>query len=453
MTFNQVLMVLRARWRIVARTFGGVIVAVVLITLIWPNQYTAKSTVVVDGRSDPTTAAGDAGMAGPTMSTYVNTQSDIIDSVRVAQRVVKKLRLDQTPFARKKWAHTPDEDISMPIAEYLVDRKLTVAPLHDSPTHGSNVIEITVKWYDPATAAALANGFAQAAIDTNIELKVVAAKQYASWFEQRARALRADLEAKQRQLSDFQTAHGLVATDEKLDVENARLAELSTELVTIQGQRQDAQSRQHQVGVDNESLPEVLQSPTIQSLKAALAQAEAKKPDIQARVGKNHPDYKAIESEIENLRSRIAQESASIATSLQTSVQTSVRRERDVQAALDEQKKRVLELKHQHDEAAVLESDVTGAQRDLDTVNQRLAQSTLESFTQQTNVVQLSVAEPPRNHSSPNLFLNLLLGAFFGLIAGIGIAMLLELRDPIVREEQDMLALGVPLLGSIRQLA
>ncbi len=137
-------------------------------------------------------------------------------------------------------------------------------------------------------------------------MKVEPAKQYASWFDQRSRELRADLEEKQKKLSDFQSKNGIVATDEKLDVENARLAELSTELVTIQGLRQDSQSRQHQVGSDISTLPEVLQSPVIQSLKAALAQAEAKKPDVAARLGKNHPDYQAVEGEISDLRNRIA---------------------------------------------------------------------------------------------------------------------------------------------------
>ena len=128
-----------------------------------------------------------------------------------------------------------------------MDKKLLVEQAHDSPTHSSNVIDVSVKWSDPTTAAALANAFAQVAIETNIELKVAPAKQYAGWFEEHSRALRADLEAKQKRLSDFQKANGIIATDEKLDVENARLTELSTELVTIQRLRQESESHQREV--------------------------------------------------------------------------------------------------------------------------------------------------------------------------------------------------------------
>jgi protein tyrosine kinase modulator len=450
MSFNQFLVILRARWLIAVGTFLVVVVLIAFTSLIWPKQYTATASIVIDSKSDPVAAAGGMGAAGQPPTTYVNTQADIIASLRVARRVVKTLKLDQQPEARKLWAKGTDDDISVTIANLLLEKKLLVAPAHDSPTHASNVIDISVKWSDPVTAAALANGFAQAAIETNIELKVEPAKQYSSWFDERARALRADLQAKQKLLSDFQSKNGIIATDEKLDVENARLAELSTELVTIQGLRQDSQSRQHQVGTDINSLPEVLQSPVIQSLKAALSLAEAKRPDMASRVGKNHPDYQALEGEITNLRSRIAVESANIAASLGSTTQVNLRRENDVRQALETQKKRVLELKYQHDQSAMFQSDVTSAQRDLDEVSQRLAQSNLESLTQQTNVVQLSTAFVPTGPSSPKLIINLVLAVFLGGVLGIGAAVAAEMRNRRVREDEDMVdILGVPLLGRI----
>jgi succinoglycan biosynthesis transport protein ExoP len=450
MSFNQFMVILRARWLTAAGIFVAVVVLIAFASIIWPKQYTSTASIVIDSKTDPVAAANGGAGNGLAPATYVNTQADIIASERVAQRVVKTLRLDQQPEARKLWAKGPNDDISVTVAKLILDKKLLVAPAHDSPTHASNVIDISVTWSDPVTSAALANSFAQVAIETNIELKVEPAKQYASWFDQRSRALRADLEDKQKKLSDFQSKNGLIATDEKLDVENNRLNELSSELVTIQGQRQDSQSRQHQVGSDISTLPEVLQSPVIQSLKAALVTAQAKKPDVAARLGKNHPDYQAVEGEISDLRTRIAQESANIAASLGNTTQSNLRRENDVRQALEAQKKKVLELKYQHDQAAMFLNDVTAAQRDLDTVSQRLAQSNLESLTQQTNVVQLTTATAPNNPSSPKLVINLLVAIFLGGVLGIGAALAAEMRNRRVREDEDIVELlGVPLLGKL----
>jgi chain length determinant protein EpsF len=450
MSINQLYMILRARWKLAVSIFGAVVLLVFALSISWPKQYTSVSTLVVDAKSDP--VAGTGMNSQQLLSSYVNTQADIVASRRVAQRVVKMLKLDADPQLLQRWrsATHGNEEFSVWLADYLVDRKVAVEPLHDSPTHASNVIEISVNWPDPTLSAALANAFAQAAIDTNIELKVESARQYANWFNQRSRALRDDLERKQKRLTDFQNSTGLVATDEKLDVENARLTELSTQLVAIQGLLQESQSRQRGASGDIESLPEVLQSPVIQALKADLSQAEAKRPDIAARLGKNHPDYQAIESEIANLRERIAQESASIAASLGSMTQVNARRESDVRQALEAQKRKVLELKHAHDEAAVMQGDVTAAQRDLDAVSERFAQSSLESQSSQTNMVQLTVATPPLSPSSPKLMLNLLLAVFLGAVLGIGAPLALEAIEPRVRLDADLTdLLGVPMLGKI----
>jgi len=451
MNLNQVLVILHARWRVVCGVFGGTLFLVIVLSLFWPKQYTAISSLVVDAKTDPVAGAG-VGNSEQLLASYVNTQADVIASRRVAQRVVRTLKLDTDRELVDRWRSSTKGagDFSVWLADYLVDKKLTVAPVHDSPTHASNVIEISVSWRSAELAAALANAFAQAAIDTNIELKVEPAKLYASWFNQRSRVLRDDLAAKQKRLSDFQNSTGLVATDEKLDVENARLTELSTQLVTIQGLRQESQSRQRGVGGDIESLPEVLQSPVIQTLKAELSQAEAKQPDIAARLGKNHPDYQAAVAEIANLRERIARESASIAASLGNTTQVNLRRENDVRQALEAQKNKVLELKHAHDQASILQSDVNSAQRDLDAVTERFAQSSLESQTSQTNVVQLTTASPPLSPSSPKLLLNALIGVFLGGFFGIGAALFLEALRPRVRLDEDLIhLLGVPILGKI----
>ena len=275
-----------------------------VVTLILPKEYVATASVVVQGKADPlsNTAAYPA-----LLPSDIATQVDIIESHRVAQRAVKLLKLDESQEIKDKWQRQGKGDLVGWIAD-LLQKKVTVVPSKES-----DVIGISAKWGDAKFAADLANAWAAAYIDTNIELKVDSAKQYASWFNDQSRTLRADLEAKEKRLADFQNAAGIVATDDKLDVENARLQELSTELVAVQTQRQQSQSRQRQARGDAETLPEVLQSPVIANLKASLAAAEAKRRDMATNYGKNYPDDKDVEAEIAGLHERIAQESERIA--------------------------------------------------------------------------------------------------------------------------------------------
>jgi len=282
---QQLFLVLRARWRFAARVFLAILILVVLVTLILPKEYVATASVVVQGKADPLSNSA----AYPALlPSDIATQVDIIESHRVAQRAVKLLKLDESQEMKDKWQRQGRGDLVGWIAD-LLQKKVTVVPSKES-----DVIGISAKWGDAKFAADLANAWAAAYIDTNIELKVDSAKQYASWFNDQSRTLRADLEAKEKRLADFQNAAGIVATDDKFDVENARLQELSTELVAIQSQRQQSQSRQRQARGDAESLPEVLQSPVIANLKASLAVAEAKRRDMATNYGKNYPDYKDV---------------------------------------------------------------------------------------------------------------------------------------------------------------
>jgi chain length determinant protein EpsF len=447
LTLEKYLLIIRARLAITISVLGATILIALAISYTLPTLYTASATVVVDAKPDP---VGGLLYTEQLLSSYIATQVDIISSERVAERVVKMLKLDEVPAFRQQWQRTTEGrgDFVTWLARSL-EKRLTVTPSRES-----NVITISVRWPDPKASAALANAFAQSYVDTNIELKVDPAKQYAQWFDERSRVLRADVEAKQKRLSDFQKETGLIATDERLDVENARLNELSTQLVSIQAQREESQSRQRQVNGDNESLPEVLQSPLIASLKADLSRAESQQQDIASRLGRNHPDYQTALREVDSIRSRIRQESDKIAASLGSTTQINMRRESDIRAALESQKRRILDLKHQHDEATILENDVATAQRNLDAVTQRLAQVSLESQTQQTNIVLLTPASEPIEPSSPRVALNLLVSIFAGIVLGIFAAFLREWVDERIRSDNQLRDLiDAPFLGKIGRVA
>jgi chain length determinant protein EpsF len=444
MNIRQFLLIMRARWRIVV-TF--VIVAVLLtaaISLLLPKQYIATATVLADIKADPVAGnnAGPAQMA----ANYIATQVDVVNSERVARHVVEILKLDRDPKSRQQWIKMTGGrgDLVSWIAEGL-RRHLQV-----SPSRESNVISIGFQWTEAQQAAIFANAFAQSYIDTNVELKVTPAKQYAEWFKERSDALSSDLAAKQRQLADFQRDQGIVATGERLDIEASRLAELSTQLVQIQGQREDSQSRQKQHG-KADAVPEVLQSSVVNALKVQLAGAEVKLGDLRKLLGESHPKYIEAQSEVTELRERIAQESATIVRSMNTVTEVNGQRESATHAAFEAQKTRVLEMKHQQDQAGILEGAVLTAQRNLDAVNQRLAQTSLESLSQQTTLVMLTPATAPFLRSSPKLRVNVLVALFLGTILGVASALLLEHNDQRVRSAEDLMqVVDLPMLGRIR---
>ena len=443
MSFQQFLLILRARIWLVILTLFIVVGTTVAVSLLLPKQYTATTSLVVEAKvSDPLMGGL---LPAQMIPGYMATQIDIIGSDRVAHRVVSMLKLTDSPQVQRDWRTDTDGEGS--IAVWLV--KLLKKKLDIEPSRESNVLTIGYSGSDPQFAATMANAWARAYIDTSLELKVEPARQYAKWFDGQTDELRKDLAEAQKRLSEYQQQQGIVATDERLDVESARLAELSTQLSMIQAQRVDSESRQAQ-SRNADSMPEVMQNGLIQSLKADLARQEATRGQLAGRYGSNHPEIARVDAEITSLREKIASETQRVVRGLGTTTRVDAQRESEIKAALEAQKTKVLTLKAERDQINVFLQDVANAQRAYDLVTQRLAQTNLESQTQQTNIVVLTPAAAPIEPSSPRILLNTALAVFLGLLLGLGAALLLEMIDPRVRGTDDLGQIaGVPLLGVV----
>ncbi|MGH8762726.1 MAG: chain length determinant protein EpsF [Nitrosospira sp.] len=447
MTFQQFLLILRVRYKVVISTLLFTVIITLVVSLLLPKEYTANTAVVVDVRSpDPVAGMVLPGLMGPG---YMATQADIVNSDRVAQHVVKMLRMDENPVIREQWmdATGGEGELTVWLAD-LLKKQLDVRPSRES-----NVINIRFSGADPGFAAGVANAFAQAYIDVNLGLKVEPARQYATWFDDQTKVLRDKLEKTQQALSAYQQKTGIVATDERLDYEIAKLNELSTQLTIVQGQTSDSSSKRKSAG-NSETLPEVMQSPLINSLKADIARLDAKLQESNINLGKNHPQTQRAQTELASLRSKLASETKQIHDSIGTSYQVGKQREEELLEAMEVQKKRVLELNRQRDQVSVLQRDVEAAQRNFEAVSQRSAQTRLESHSVQTNIAMLNPASVPTEHSRPRILFNMVISIFVGTLLGVAIALILELGNRRVRSAQDLLeAIDLPVLATISSAA
>ena len=442
MTLQQFLLILRARWKIALLAFALTVATTVVVSMLLPKQYTASAAVVVDVRSpDPVSGLMLQGMMAPG---YMATQVDIINSDRVAQAVVKGLGMENSPAIQAQWREaTQGKGQLRDWLASLLQKSLDVKPSRES-----NVISINYTGADPDFAAAVANAFAQAYIDVNLDLRVAPARQYATFFDEQTKTAREKLEKAQQALSDYQQQNGITSTDERLDFETAKLNETSSQLTGVQGQTTDSQSKRNSTKAD--TLAEVMQSPLVNGLKADIARLEAKLTESKVNLGANHPQIQRTESELGALRAQLDAETRKITSSIETTYQVSKQREAQLQGALATQKARVLVLNKQRDELNVLRRDIESAQRAFEIVSQRASQTNIESQTNQTNIAVLNPAIAPPDPSKPKVFLNVLVSIFLGGLLGVGLALVLELTNRRVRSTEDLVeALELPVLGAI----
>ena len=440
MNFTQFLLILNARKWIILGVLLLTVAVTTAVSLWLPKEYTAATTLIVDSKSkDPFTGQL---LPSQMFPGYMATQIDVIKSQNVAAKVVRDLKLVDSPGTREQFieATEGEGDINQWLGDLLL-QKLDVEPSRES-----SVINIAFTATDPRFAAAMANAFAKTYIETSLELRLAPLKQTAAWFDQQIVQLREKVDQAQQKLTAYQREKGIVESEERLDVETRRMADLAGQMVAAQSASYDASSRTR----DSASLPEVINNPVVQGLKAQVAQGEGKLAELANRVGANHPDFIRLQAEVNSYKAKLANELNTATRGIGATAGAARQRFHELSAAFERQKAKVLELKQQREEGTLLARDLENAQRIYDSALQRYGQSRMEAQSTQTDVAVLNPAVPPTQHSKPRVFLNILLSVFLGSLLGVGTGFLVELLDRRVRSGQDIAAgLEIPVLAEV----
>lgn len=447
MNFSEFLIALRARRKAFAITLAAVILAAVAVALIVPKKYVANATLLMDVRDEQQMTPGrllrDRG--------YLTTQMELIRSGRVAGQVVRDLKLAAKPGVREAWEQAtggavPIEDW---LATGLID-KLRVDVV------AGNVLNVQFSSSDPKHATAVANGFAKAYLDTALALRTEPTREAASWFEGQLKSMRAQLTEAQSKVAGFQKAKGITSTEERSDIEVARLDTLSGQYSTARNATYDAIAKHKQAlelvqsGIDIDALPEVLSSGHIGSLKLDLARVEQRLDQEGTVLGENHPQYLRTKAEIQAINDKIKHEVKKLVAGLGNAVQQAKKREEELKAALQAQNDRVISMKDARIELAAMMRDVDNAQRSYDAVLARYMTNKIESSAKSTNVALLTPAVEPITPAQPKVGLISGLAVLIGGMLAAAVVFVLESMDRRVRTRADLeTRLAVPSLGRL----
>src|SRR3569623_1529010 len=174
----QFLLILNARKWIILGVLLLTVSVTAVVSLLLHKEYTATTTLIIDSQTkDPFTGQL---MPSQLIPGYMATQAEVIQSTNVAQRVVRALKLADSPDAHEQFIAATEGkgDVNQWLGDLLL-KKLDVEPSRES-----SVISISFTGADPSFSAAVANTFAKSYIETSLDLRLEPAKQTAAWFDQ-----------------------------------------------------------------------------------------------------------------------------------------------------------------------------------------------------------------------------------------------------------------------------
>ncbi len=167
-------------------------------------------------------------------------------------------------------------------------------------------------------------------------------------------------------------------------------------------------------------------------------------------LGDNHPTVKAAKEQIEGMKRQLDEGVVNLRATLQAQLNMAVDRLKSVEARRNDTRENAIKT-------GLDAQDYVDAKRDFETDQELLQQMKLkqvaETITNKLPHDSIEVHDDPQisdSPVSPNVTLNLVLGAVVGLIFGVGIAFFLEYLDTSVKSLEDVERyLQVPVLAVI----
>jgi uncharacterized protein involved in exopolysaccharide biosynthesis len=419
MSIIQFLRIFWARRLVIAAAAICSVIGAFIVVMLLPPRWEGHARIMLNLlKPDPVTGEM---YVGRTSLAYVATQVELIRDYGVAGRVVDQLgwQNDANLVAAyaKRSAHD-DRDFRRWIAQRVIDR--TKASL----VEGSNILEITYTATTPSDAKAVVEALRQAYLETNLELRKEDATRTADWYSEQADKARLNLVNAQTAVTDYERDNGIVMSDDKVDIESARLTALASQAATV-------------------STPVVVGG--VSPASGQLADVDAMIAQESKTLGPNHPELQQLRAKRASLQAQIAQENAAARSGASAGGGVAA-----VNRAVDAQKAKVIAQRDKLVKLKQLQDEVGLLQDQFNKTAGRAQELRQQAAVVDTGMSPLGNPVTPQSPAFPNK--PLIFGGSLGLGVGAGVvvALLLELFSRRVRGIEDLkMIVDAPVLAVI----
>ena len=328
---------------------------------------------------------------------------------------------------------------------------LTVAPIRNS-----SLVDVRFGSRDPRMAAAVANAVVKQYIDQNLEYKFLSTKEASDWLGEQLAVERKKLEDSEQALQRYREKGDAVALEDRQNIVVQRLTDLNSAYTRARTDRFEKEALYNQLkSLQNDraaldTFPAILSNTFIQQLKSQLADLQRQQAQLADRLGEKHPDMIKLNSAIQNTEAKLQGELGKVVQSVRNEFLSAQAKERSLASELEAQKSGALSLNRKGIEYSVLRREAESNKQMYEALMQRAKETGISGELKASNIRVVDQAEVPRKPVRPRKTMNLLLGLFGGLMAGIGLAFFVEYLDNRVKSPDEIRQfLGLSFLGLV----
>jgi polysaccharide chain length determinant protein (PEP-CTERM system associated) len=440
----------------IAMFVGATVVAVRM-----PNIYKAETVILVDPQKVPDNYV-------PT--TVSSTVSDRLSTIRqialsptrlealIEEALIEGLQLDRRPDAprdRQRLVQKLQKSITIEVGEFGGQRLSSFKICY----FGSN----------PGDSASIANKLAALVIRDNLQAREQQFSGTAQFLDTELNNVKRQLEAKEMEVQRIKSQNVMDLPESKqyhLEALNGLREQLRVSqdrLIQLQQNKAYLKSTMTTTA-PTVDLDGATAGPRVSPHQTQIQQLETRLSELQVRYGPSHPDVRKLQTEINNIKKKAAQDDST--SDMRPEVQPTATRkashnpvlEAEISKIDDEMAKETklqAELEPQIEQhlsklqrLPVFEQKLSDEMRDYETLNSQYNQllnkklsaamaKELDAQQQGERFIILDSAAVPTAPYGPNRPLIMLAGLLGGLLGGFALAIIVDLADPTVRSERE----------------
>lgn len=479
----------RRRW-MMAVPLGVLIAGLVFAAAFFRTPtYTSTALVLIDPRQDRVVDAQQV-FAGVTPdASAIESEIEIIRSEVLAERVTDRLGLVDSPVwngrLRERTAYeaimsgltapirmvqqglaglrpNPTADQGLPLdaagADFSSDARQSVVrgvagSVRAQRRRLSYVLEISVTSIDARQSAIVANAFAEAYLDSQLDARYEAARRANEWLSLRVDDLREEVRVKESAVEAYRAETGLIEAGGAL-LTDQQATDLQASILNARADLAEREARLRQVrdllgrGGSIESVASVINSPAVADLRRQELEVARRQTDLESRYFDQHPDVQNVRLERADIQRQIQSEVDRVVQNLENEVEVARSRLGTLQTSANQIRSEMLSSNRALVRLRELERDAQAARAVLENFLGRFQEIADQESLPTSDARIISRPVPAMIPTSPTLRGALMAALLLGGLVMVGVAVLLEMLDEVVRSSEDISErTGAPVLA------
>lgn len=391
--------------------------------------------------------------SSPQEQSSLESQIYIVQSRDVLNEVIDKLSLEQDPFLVKaaKFSNNATPEMRKDAILGALVKRLKVERAGQS-----FIMTISAEHADPEKSALIANTIAQTYLSKISDTRVEANRRAGESFQSQAGELRERVLKAELAVEDFKAENGLTTTGEQGGLLiNQQVSGISEQLTAarVAEEQQKAnfdQARNLTVAaIEAGAIPEAAQSQSIELLRSRYTQLLEREAELAAALGTNHPQMRAVRSQLAGVRQSINSEISRLRESMRASYERAAANTKAISDQLNKLTKSSFDKGEALTRMRQLESEADAVRTIYKTFLGKAEELGQSQSVNNNNSHVISVAVPPSAPPGGIKKIVLAAAAMFGVALGSVLAVLREiLGGNGGGARANLLRAGLPIIAS-----